>query len=75
MVRIKNVDPNDSDLALGYAPVATADVPYTELQEILKEYDDFHSIEFNGKKIEYNYRHTDPEYVIMLERMWSKWNV
>ena len=71
----KNVDPNDSDLALGYAPVATADVPYTELQEILKEYDDFYSIEFNGKKIEYNYRHTDPEYVIMLERMWSKWNV
>tara|TARA_A100000164_G_C21892871_1_gene766369 strand:- start:73 stop:1020 length:948 start_codon:yes stop_codon:yes gene_type:complete len=71
----KNVDPNNADLALGYAPVAHVDVPYTELQEALIEYDDFYSIEFNNKKIEYNYRHTDPKYVIMLECMWDKWNV
>lgn len=30
---------------------------------------------FDGKRIEYNYRHTDPEYSIMLEHMWNKWNV
>ena len=74
-LRSKNIDPNDADLALGYAPVAQVDVPHSELQEILTEYDDFYSIEYNNNKIEYNYRHNDQKYVIMLERMWDKWNV
>jgi hypothetical protein len=71
----RGVDPKDEQLALGYAPVGKiVDMPYTEAVDFFKEYTDFYSIEFNKKRIEYDYRHTDPGYFPMLERMWSKWN-
>jgi len=70
----QGVDPNDEQLALGYAPVGKIiDMPYTEAIDFFKEYTDFYSIEFNKKRIEYDYRHTDPGYFPMLERMWNKW--
>lgn len=71
----RGVDPKDEQLALGYAPVGKIiDMPYTEATDFFKEYTDFYSIEFNKKRIEYDYRHTDTGYFPMLERMWSKWN-
>ena len=71
----KGVDPNNEQLALGYAPVGKIiNMPHTEAVDFFKEYTDFYSIEFNKKRIEYDYRHTDLGYFPMLERMWSKWN-
>lgn len=71
----KGIDPTNEQLALGYAPVGRiVDMPYTEAVDFFKEYSDFYSIEFNKKRIEYDYRHTDSGYFPMLERMWSKWN-
>jgi hypothetical protein len=71
----KGVNPEDEQLALGYAPVGKiVDMPYTDSIDFFKEYTDFYSIEFNKKRIEYDYRHTDEGYFPMLERMWSKWN-
>lgn len=70
----KGVDPDTEQLALGYAPVGRiVDMPHLEAVDFFKEYSDFYSIEFNNKKIEYNYRHTDAEYLSMLENMWNKW--
>ena len=71
----RGVDPNNEQLALGYAPVGKIiNMPHTEAVDFFKEYTDFYSIEFNKKRIEYDYRHTDLGYFPMLERMWSKWN-
>jgi hypothetical protein len=71
----RGVDPKDEQLALGYAPVGKIiDMPYAESIDFFKEYTDFYSIEFNKKRIEYDYRHIDVGYFPMLERMWSKWN-
>jgi hypothetical protein len=70
----RGVDPNDEQLALGYAPVGKiVDMPHTEAVDFFKEYSDFYSIEFNKKRIEYDFRHTDAGYFTMLENMWNKW--
>lgn len=70
----KGVDPNDEQLALGYAPVGQIqNMPYNEAIDFFKEYTDFYSIQFNKKRIEYDFRHTDDAYIRMLTEMWDKW--
>lgn len=71
----KGVNPLDETLALGYAPVGKIiNLPYTTATEFFEEYTDFYSIKFNNKKIVYNYRHNDSNYINMLQDMWDKWN-
>jgi hypothetical protein len=71
----KGVDPNDEQLALGYGPVGKIqNMPYDEAQDFFKEYTDFYSIQFNNKRIEYDFRHTDAAYIKLLTEMWNKWN-
>ena len=70
----KGVDPNDEQLGLGYAPVGkVTNLTDGEAQDFFKEYNDFYSIEFNKKRIEYDFRHTDNAYIRLLTDMWSKW--
>lgn len=70
----KGVDPKDEQLALGYAPVGRIqNLPYDEAQDFFKEYTDFYSIQFNNKRIEYDFRHTDAAYIRLLTEMWNKW--
>jgi hypothetical protein len=70
----KGVDPNDEQLALGYGPVGKIqNMPYDEAQDFFKEYTDFYSIQFNNKRIEYDFRHTDAAYIKLLTEMWNKW--
>jgi hypothetical protein len=70
----KGVDPNDEQLGLGYAPVGkVTNLADGEAQDFFKEYNDFYSIEFNKKRIEYDFRHTDNAYIRLLTDMWSKW--
>ena len=70
----KGVDPNDKQLALGYAPVGRIqNLPCDEAQDFFKEYTDFYSIQFNNHKIEYDYRHTDEVYLKRLTDIWNKW--
>jgi len=70
----KGVDPNNEQLALGYAPVGRIqNLPYNEAQEFFKEYTDFYSIEFNNRRIEYDFRHTDEAYIKLLTEIWDKW--
>lgn len=71
----KGIDPANEQLGLGYAKVGEiTDLPYDEAVEFFKEYTDFWSIEFNKKRIEYDFRFNDDGYFPMLETMWSKWN-
>jgi hypothetical protein len=43
------------------------------INEFFKEYTDFYSIEFNRKRIEYDFRHNDDFYVNLLTEIWDKW--
>lgn len=71
----KGVDPSDEQLGLGYAPVGKIqDMPYNEAVDFFKEYTDFYSIEFNKKRIEYDFRHTDKAYINLLTELWDKWD-
>lgn len=70
----KGVDPEDEQLALGYAPVGKIqNLPDLEAQEFFKEYTDFYSIEFNHKRIEYDFRHDDESYINLLTEIWDKY--
>jgi len=70
----KGVDPKDEQLALGYAPVGKIqNLPDLEAREFFKEYTDFYSIEYNNKRIEYDFRHNDEHYVNLLTEIWDKW--
>ena len=70
----KGVDPNDTQLALGYAPIGSIqNLPCNEAQDFFKEYTDFYSIQFNNHKIKYDYRHTDEVYLKLLTDIWDKW--
>lgn len=70
----KGVDPANEQLALGYAPVGKiVDLKDGEAQEFFKEYTDFYSIEFNNRRIEYDFRHTDEAYIKLLTEIWDKW--
>lgn len=70
----KGVDPTDEQLALGYGPVGRViDLPYTAIGDFFTEYTDFYSIEFNKKRIEYDFRHTDEAYIRLLTELWGKW--
>lgn len=70
----KGVDPNDEQLGLGYAPVGRiVDLKDGEAQDFFKEYTDFYSIEYNNKRIEYDFRHTDKAYINLLTEIWNKW--
>jgi len=74
-LKSKGVDPDNEQLGLGYGAVGKIEnLPHTEAVDFFKEYTDFYSIEFNKKRIEYDFRYTDPGYTKMLEDMWSKWN-
>jgi len=70
----KGVDPTNEQLALGYAPVGRIiDLKDGEAQDFFKEYTDFYSIEYNNKRIEYDFRHTDESYINLLTEIWDKW--
>ena len=70
----KGVDPKDEQLALGYAPVGKIqNLPDLEAQEFFKEYTDFYSIQFNRKRIEYDFRHNDESYINLLTEIWDKY--
>lgn len=70
----KGVDPKDEQLALGYAPVGKIqNLPDLEAHEFFKEYTDFYSIQFNNKRIEYDFRHNDESYIKLLTEIWDKW--
>lgn len=71
----KGIDPTDEQLGLGYGKVGEIiDMPHTEAVDFFKEYNDFWSIEYNNKRIEYDFRFNDEGYFPMLEKMWDKWN-
>jgi len=70
----KGVDPNDQQLALGYAPIGQIkNCPHDEAQDFFKEFTDFYSIRYNNRTIEYDFRHTDEIYIKLLTDLWSKW--
>jgi len=70
----KGVDPEDEQLALGYAPVGkVVDLSDSNAQDFFKEYTDFYSIEYNNKRIEYDFRHNDDAYINLLTEIWNKW--
>ena len=48
-------------------------LPDLEAQEFFKEYTDFYSIEYNNKRIEYDFRHNDENYINLLTEIWDKW--
>jgi hypothetical protein len=73
-VKSKGVDLSKNNFGIGYIPVGKiVDLPHPIASEFFKEYSDFYSIEFNGTKINYDYRYTDSVYLSMLETMWDKW--
>ncbi len=68
----KGGDPDDAELALGYAPVADVIGQGTKID--FKEFNDFFQITFRGRKVQYDYRHNSDEFRRHLIRIWDQWS-